>query len=105
MEGAGRGFCQSRFAVAWKRLTITVIQQASTLGDKLVMSERSKGLSSPRIAAMVLLAGLALSACRPEEQGRIVDFDPGVYKGEADSALEAEDHDALRDRARLQSTI
>ena len=69
------------------------------------MPETSKGLSSPRIVAMVLLAGLALSACRPEEQGRIVNFDPGVYKGEEDSALEADDHEALRDRARLQSTI
>ena len=70
-----------------------------------MISEHSKGLSSPRILAMVLLAGLALAACRPEEQGRIVDFDPGVYKGQEDSALEADDHEALRNRARLQSTM
>ena len=67
--------------------------------------EKTSGLAGPRIAAVMLLAGLALAACRPEEQGRIVNFDPGVYKGEADTALEEDDQEALRNRARLQSTI
>ena len=67
--------------------------------------EQKNGVLVPRAAVALLLAGLALAACRPEEQGRIVDFDPGVYKGEPDTALEEDDQEALRNRARLQSTI
>ena len=67
--------------------------------------EQKNGVSVPRAAVALLLAGFVLAACRPEEQGRIVDFDPGVYKGEPDTALEEDDQEALRNRARLQSTI
>ena len=46
-----------------------------------------------RTATMMGLAAvvaLTLGACREEEQGRRVMFEPGVYKGKADSPISAE---------------
>ena len=45
----------------------------------------------------------ALGACREEEQGRLRDFDPGVYKGQEDTPLDSAVIDDLRERARRQA--
>lgn len=45
----------------------------------------------------------ALGACRAEEQGRLRDFDPGVYKGQEDTPLDSAVIDDLRERARRQA--
>ncbi|MEK9673385.1 MAG: hypothetical protein VW268_12940 [Rhodospirillaceae bacterium] len=55
-----------------------------------------------RPLGVVALAALALTACRAEEQNRMVRYEPGVYKGKADTHLTDENLDALRARARLQ---
>ena len=53
------------------------------------------------IAAAAAVA--ALGACRKEEQGRIRNFEPGVYKGQDDTPLDSAVVDDLRERARRQA--
>ncbi|MCG8593156.1 MAG: hypothetical protein MI785_02100 [Kiloniellales bacterium] len=69
------------------------------------MSNRS--MSNRRLQIALCLAAAtavaALGACRKEEQGRIRDFDPGVYKGQEDSQLDPAVVDDLRERARRQA--
>lgn len=52
--------------------------------------------------AAVLGSGL-LAGCREEEQGRIRQFEPGVYQGNADSDLGDARVEELRQRARRQA--
>ena len=64
----------------------------------------SAGPSSARLCAMVcLVATAALSGCRAEEQGRVTQFEKGVYQGQADEAIGPEVKDALSRRAQKQS--
>ena len=49
------------------------------------------------------VAVTALGACREEEQGRLRNFDPGVYKGQEDTPLDSAVIDDLRERARRQA--
>jgi hypothetical protein len=57
-------------------------------------------------AVLVLLALTgalsALQGCREDEQDRVLFYEPGVYKGEADPPLSDADVDELRQRARQQ---
>ncbi len=53
------------------------------------------------ISAMAAIAGLG--ACRKEEQGRIRNFEPGVYQGQDDTPLDSAVVDELRQRARRQA--
>ena len=55
----------------------------------------------PAFAALTA-AGLFLSACNEEEQGRKLDFKPGVYQGNTDTQLTQDQRDALRMRSRMQ---
>lgn len=48
------------------------------------------------LAALALLA--ALSACRDEEQHRVLLYDKGTYLGQSDSKLTQQQVDALRQR-------
>ncbi|MDP6175106.1 MAG: hypothetical protein QGF09_13150 [Rhodospirillales bacterium] len=48
---------------------------------------------------------VTLGACRPEEQGRILSYQKGVYLGKADSPLTAKARSAARDRARYQGGL
>ena len=50
------------------------------------------------VAGVILLAG-----CRNEEQGRIVQYKPGVYQGKKDTALNEAMEQALRERAQFQA--
>lgn len=45
-----------------------------------------------------LLSGLVLTGCRKEEQGRIVFFEPGHYRGAPHEPLSAETVQALEKR-------
>ncbi len=53
------------------------------------------------ISARAAIAGLG--ACRKEEQGRIRNFEPGVYQGQDDTPLDSAVVDELRQRARRQA--
>jgi hypothetical protein len=58
-----------------------------------------------RTAALLgLLAALALTlqACREDEQGRILRFEPGTYRGEPDQALPQARIAELEERAHRQ---
>lgn len=49
--------------------------------------------------ATIILCGMALSACRSEEQGRPLRFEKGTYGGAPDTALSEEVRRNLRARA------
>jgi hypothetical protein len=57
------------------------------------------GLTRKAGLALALVAVLAAAGCREEEQGRVTNFDAGVYKGPEDQALDPETVNALRARA------
>jgi hypothetical protein len=54
--------------------------------------------TSSWLALAALLSGLAVAGCREEEQGRIVFFEPGTYRGAADQPLDAATIQALEQR-------
>lgn len=56
-----------------------------------------------RNVGVIALAVLALGACRAEEQGRVFEFEPGVYKGKADQKIPEEVLAAARARAAKQA--
>ncbi len=62
---------------------------------------------SRTVTMMGLAAAVALTlgACREEEQGRRVMFEPGVYKGKADSPISAETKRSLRTRVQYQNEL
>ena len=65
-------------------------------------------MALPRTATMMGLAAavaLTLGACREEEQGRRVMFEPGVYKGKADAPISAEAKRSLRTRVQRQNAL
>ncbi len=53
--------------------------------------------------ALLFVAGLTLAACDESEQGRIRNYEPGKYQGQADTQLTSEQRDALRRRMAGQS--
>lgn len=56
-----------------------------------------------RLAALaVLLLPPLLAGCRAEEQGRVINHEPGVYKGRTDQPLLPAQREALADRVRAQ---
>lgn len=50
----------------------------------------------------LLLAGLAISGCRKEEQNRPLHFEKGTYLGQQDQNLTDEQLRDLRQRAQVQ---
>jgi hypothetical protein len=52
------------------------------------------------LAVAALVAG-----CRPEEQGRVTEYKPGVYLGQKDSQLNEGQRKALTERTRLQAGL
>jgi hypothetical protein len=57
------------------------------------------------ILGLAFSAALLLSSCRAEEQGRVWDLFPGVYKGKADTQLSQAQVKSLRQRANRQSDV
>jgi hypothetical protein len=68
-------------------------------GMKRVKAVGTRGLV---IGACCLVVGLALQACRDEEQGRILYFEKGTYLGKADQPLTEDQLRALRQRTSNQ---
>ena len=63
------------------------------------------GMSRARLPLMLgclLVAGLAISGCRKEEQNRTLEFDKGTYLGNPDQSLTDEQLTELRHRANAQ---
>ena len=54
-------------------------------------------------AAVVCLSVAVLGGCRSEEQGRIMKYQPGVYKGKPDQQLSQDQARSLRERTLMQS--
>lgn len=54
------------------------------------------------VAGTLLMAGVFLVGCRSEEQNRFVRYEPGVYKGQADTKLTESQRRALRARSDFQ---
>ncbi len=52
----------------------------------------------------VACSALFLAGCRAEEQGRITQFQPGVYLGKKDTKLSSEQVRQLRLRGTMQSS-
>ena len=55
--------------------------------------------------AALLIAGIALGACDPNEQGRKWSYQKGTYLGEPHTPLTEEQLQELRHRARQQADI
>ncbi|MSO93178.1 MAG: hypothetical protein EXQ86_07235 [Rhodospirillales bacterium] len=53
--------------------------------------------------AGIALSTILLMGCRAEEQGRIVEYKPGVYLGKKDSAMSDAQEQMLRERAQFQT--
>lgn len=48
---------------------------------------------------LITISLFVLVGCRAEEQGRVVNYEPGVYKGKPDTRLSAVQRRALRQRS------
>lgn len=61
-------------------------------------------VSRRRQLGLLLACAMAgvLGGCRAEEQGRPLEFEPGVYKGETPKPLDDRQRKDLRDRGALQ---
>ena len=55
-----------------------------------------------RTLGVIAVAAVALTACRADEQGRMIRYEPGVYKGKPDTQLSESRLEELRNRARNQ---
>ncbi len=53
---------------------------------------------------VIAVSALLLAGCRAEEQGRITQFQPGVYLGKKDTKLSSEQVRQLRLRGAMQSS-
>ena len=65
-------------------------------------------MALPRTATMMGLAAavaLTLGACREEEQGRQLMFEPGVYKGKPDAPISAAAMRSLMTRIQRQNAL
>lgn len=55
-----------------------------------------------KVFGMLTVSVFVLAACRAEEQGRITEYEPGVYLGKPDTKLSTDLVRRLRLRASLQ---
>jgi hypothetical protein len=59
-------------------------------------------MSKAILATLLMIVALPLAGCREAEQGRTLDFNKGVYQGQADEKLNAEQDKELRERVERQ---
>ena len=52
---------------------------------------------------VIAIAAMALTACRADEQGRMIRYEPGVYKGKPHTQLSDSQLEELRNRTRSQA--
>ena len=64
------------------------------------MTDRMGRLAALLLLGSFVLAALALTGCREEDQGRILLYDKGVYQGKTDAPLSDRTVGDLRQRAR-----
>ena len=68
------------------------------------MTGKSIGMARmARMLGLIAVTAVVLSACRAEEQGRLIEYEPGVYKGKPDTELSDSQLENLRERARCQA--
>ncbi|HBC07490.1 MAG TPA: hypothetical protein DC046_07890 [Rhodospirillaceae bacterium] len=58
-----------------------------------------------RTLGVIAVAAVALTACRADEQGRMIRYEPGVYKGKPDAQLSESRLEELRNRTRSQGGV
>ena len=66
---------------------------------------RAKPFRTAFLVAGVVAAGLALGACRENEQGRPLNYQKGKYAGKPDTELSAEARRSIQDRVRHQGAL
>jgi len=75
------------------------------------MDRASQHKGTPRVrraigfACVVLIGATALSGCREDEQGRVIYYQAGVYKGKADTPISDKARAEARDRTYLQAGV
>ena len=52
-----------------------------------------------KLSGLAILGMLVLAGCRAEEQGRLINYEPGVYKGKPDTQLTEAQRKELRQRS------
>ena len=57
----------------------------------------------PAWLVIAIVVALSLVACRDEEQGRVLEYNEGVYSGEPMPVIEKETREDLRARAHHQN--
>ncbi len=62
-------------------------------------------LKTVTVMGLVAALALTLGACREDESDRRVMFEPGVYKGKADTPISATAKRALMTRIQLQNAL
>jgi|GEM_PF-3367673 len=68
-------------------------------------SETKKASVSCLSLAVLFVSGLLVSACDEAEQGRILQYQPGVYLGQPDTELSEEEQEALRAELRSRTKL
>lgn len=68
-----------------------------------IITSRQKTVLMLSVAVFAL--AVVLSGCRAEEQGRVLRYTPGVYKGKPDTNLKADQLRVLDYRIALQSGV
>lgn len=67
--------------------------------------KRNTTVRMVRTLGGIAIAAIALTACRAEEQGRMIRYEPGVYKGKPDAQLSESRLEELRNRTRSQGGV
>lgn len=63
---------------------------------------RAKATSSVLMVAMMAIVGVSLAGCDDAEQGRVLSYEKGTYRGEKDTEISPETQNELRARATMQ---
>ncbi len=78
----------------------------SSVGIWLIRGHGTMMIGGKRVSALAILCltatALALGACREEERGRVLTYEPGDYRGASDQPLTEQQVDELRARAASQ---
>ena len=62
-------------------------------------------LRTATVMGLAAAVALTLGACREEEQGRRMMYEPGVYKGKADTPISAAAKRSLKTRIQRQNAL
>lgn len=66
---------------------------------------RARTIRTAFLAAGVVAAGMALGACRENEQGRPLKYEKGRYSGKPDTEISAAARRSIHDRVRYQGAL